>query len=1292
MQFMSLLRVIHSMLSSYRIFIFLFSILFSSAICQQQNLVFEEIYFEDHSSFGIVEDFYQDAHGFIWIGAKDGLFRYDGIQFKAYYFDQEDPNSISNSVVRKIFGDTYGNIWVTTENGLNRYIEDKDHFIRYLYNAEDSTSISSNFVKEIAEDKDGNLWMATINGGLCRYKKEEGCFERYTENSTENKKLSSDNLRTLFIDSEGIIWIGTMDKGVNYFLPEEGKIHRFQAGLKNGKDLYGNDVRSIVEDKDGRIWFGTDGNGISVYDKKTEKFTYFSSNPKNKNSLGSNIIWSFTIDSKQNLWICTDNGGLNLYMPETNSFRQYRHSKKELNSISSDVVRVLYEDNAGNFWIGNFMAPINYVNNHRKKFYNLQHSIYSVNSLNNNQVTSVLVDSDNILWIGTDGGGLNKYDPAKKSFRHFVHDSNNSSSIPNNKPLCLVEDEKGNIWMGFYEGGLGCLEKKSGRFTHFFPNGTKSAPRGAQIWDMMLDGDDLWLATDKGVDILNLGTGIFTYIPVGTENNFGTNTSSIWVIAKDSKNRILIGTVNGLNVFDKASGKFTYHEADVTDAKSISDRWVYTIFEDSKNRIWVGTNGGGLNLWNESDDVFECYDIKDGLPGNIINGILEDSDGILWISTNNGLSKFNYDSLEITNYNSHDGLQGNRFNRNAVYRDKDGILYFGGINGLTWFDPTEIDNNSFIPPIVFTRFDIFNREVNIHDPESPIQSNINLLNEIHLDYRHHVFTIHFAALNFTQSNKNRYKYMLENFEDSWNDVGNQNNATYTNLTPGRYTFRVMASNNDNIWNTRGRSIDIIVHPPIYRTWWFIGLIILSIIALILAIYKYRLRNIRLINLRLTEMVRERTNELEAHSAEIEEQNRQIAEQRDLAEAQRDKIQKQNKELEFHRNHLSKLVKEQTYELKIAKEKAEEGDKLKTAFLENISHEIRTPLNAILGFINLLIEKKDDQKSRDYYLRIINESGKGMLRLVEDIIDFSRIQIGELKPEYERCNVTELIKELVSANREKIARERPNLNFLTELPKEKVIAITDEKKLKQILTKLLENSIKFTEKGHIRIGIHKLNDTWITFMVEDTGIGIDEELTDKIFDRFFKVQEENTKKIYRGSGLGLAFAKVVTELLGGKMWVESQLNKGSRFYFAIPYIKPDDSALQDDQAIGKDYRWSGKRILVAEDQDSNYLLIEAFFKNTGVELTRADDGVELLEIFEKEPDFDLILLDLKMPRMDGTNAMKIIRESNKTVPVIAQTAYDRTFHREKCLELGCNEYFVKPLKKTKVLETVRKYLG
>jgi signal transduction histidine kinase/ligand-binding sensor domain-containing protein/CheY-like chemotaxis protein len=1249
------------------------------------NLIFNKVFYNDQNSFGIVEVIFQDRSGFIWFGSKDGLFRYDGIEYRSYYFDRKNNTSISNNILCDIFGDSEGIMWIATENGLNRYNKEKDNFIRYFGNINDSSSLSTSLIRKIAEDKNGNLLLATQNGGLCMLNKKTNRFTRYLENSVAKRRILSNNLRTVYVDNEGIIWIGTVDKGVNYILPD-GKINSFLPGKNDGKHLYGEDIRCITEGPDGKMWFGTQGKGISCYDKKSHSFTYYAHDATNSNSLASNVIYVLFVDSRHNLWACTEDGGLNLFLPDMNGFRQFRNSVNDPTSISSDIVRTIIEDNAGNYWIGNFNAPVNYVDMHRKKFTTLHSELNCNKCFNYKQIVSFLVDSYKKIWIGADGGGLNCVDLATGKNETFSHNPADKNSIGSNKPLSLAEDGEGNIWIGFFDRGLGCYVRKTKSFINFFPDGTNKTPRGKRIWHLMIDNNKLWVATEKGIDILDLQTKTFTYLPIGKEDQKGTNVGDCWYLYKDSKGRILIGTIYGLNVYYPGSKRFEYFEPDLKNPNSISDKWILNIFEDSKHRIWIGTNGGGLNLWKEPENIFHCFTSNDGLAGNVINGILEDDLGYLWISTNHGLTKFNYDSLSFVTYDIKDGLQDNRFSIGVASKDKNGKMYFGGINGLTSFYPGEIKENSFVPPVILTSFQLFNKDVDINNPKSPVHESMQTQKEINLSASQSVFTIKFAALNYTQSEENKYKYKLDNLEDQWNSVGHQHSATYTYLAPGKYKFRVIASNNDNVWNSKGASIDIIVHPPFYKTWWFFSSEIILFLLIIYSIYILRINEIRKRNKNLAELVADRTHQLE-------DRNEEISLQRDIATTQRDKIITQNEELEMHRNKLSELVEVRTKELLEAKQKAEESDKLKTAFLENISHEIRTPLNAILGFINLLDDDNENRENDKYYYRIINESGRSLLRLIEDIIDFSRLQTGELKASYTTCNINELIKQLIASYRDKTSREKPDINIITELPPEKLMAHTDQKKLTQVFAKLIENAIKFTERGYIKIGVSEIKNNYITFFVEDSGIGIHPEYIDKIFERFFKIEEKNSSKLYRGAGLGLALARQLTAVLGGKIWVQSEYGKGSIFYFTIAFLKPHEELNGfTNLKSNMSYFWPGKMVLVAEDEDSNYLLLEAFFKDTGVQLLHAKDGVEFLEIIDSEQHIDLVLLDINMPRMNGLNAIKIIRNSKKQVPVIAQTAYDITYHREKCLEYGCNEFLIKPIKKDNLLEVAKKYLG
>ena len=1231
------------------------------------DLIFERIYHTDNNIFGIVEDIQQDTSGFIWMGAKDGLFRYDGIQLSGYFYDRDDTMSLSNSVIRDIFIDSRGTIWVGTENGLNRFIARENRFQRYYNDPDNPESLVGNNVRKISEDSNGNLWMATLGGGVCRYNISESRFEKVDQLVDPGNIGFPSHARTLFIDSHNTVWLGTVDKGVLYFSLDKMQLHQLSSGNADGKHVYGNDIRCITEDKNGRIWIGTNGKGISCYNPSDETFIYYNTDLTGNKKITSDVIWNLYIDSNQTLWASTDGGGLLRLDPGDKAFKVYRHVVNDPNSISSDVVRVFYEDNAGNFWIGNFNAPVNYCNTHRKKFHLLRNFDTKSENSSQNKITSVMRDSENILWICTDGAGLYSFDQASRGFKNYQSKPGDPRSIGNNKPLCIAEDHEGNIWIGLYEGGLSCFLKQQKRFVNFFFDGTDKTPKSEQIWDLLIDGNKLWIAGDQGIENYDLITGRFNHNPFP---GFQEPIYGAWNLMLDSENRLWIGTFNGLFIYDKQKDLVSHILADAENLESLSENWVLNTYEDPDKRIWIGTNGGGLNLW-KGGDHFECFTIKDGLPGNEVNGILSDDTGNLWISTNKGISRLDIDSLHFTNFDLQDGLQDNRFFINSCYRDDKGILYFGGINGLSYFNPKEIVKNNFIPPVVITCLEIFDKSSENHTSEAHCIENILFKDEINLNYHQVIFTLQFAALNFSHSYQNLYQYKLEGFDEGWHDVGNQHWATYTALRPGKYTFRVIGSNDDGVWNLKGTQLRIIVHPPFYNTLVFRIIIIILVILILVMIYRSRVKRTQALNSRLSRLISERTNELEIRNKEIAAQN---------------------VELEKHRSQLEKLVKERTQDLEAAKEKAEDSDKLKTAFIENLSHSIRTPMNAIIGFINLLTEKIDDTMSREYYLRIISENGRNMLRLIEDIIDFSRMQTGQLQPEYNECDANELIRELVSTLRERASLTNSSLSIMADLPGDGLLIFTDEKKLRQIFSKLIENSMKYTEKGYIKIGVTKLEKENITFFVEDTGKGIEGKHIDKIFDRFFTIEEEEEPEKYRGSGLGLAFAKLVTEMLGGHIWAESKKAVGTTFYFQLPYMQVHLAPKPLEKTKSSKYYWPGKTIMIAEDDASNFLLIEAILKDTGITLLHVGDGVELLEKINAGIPIDLILLDIKMPRMSGTQAMKIIRESYPDVPVVVQTAYDRTSHRKQCQDMGCNEFLVKPLRKKEVLDILNKYLG
>ncbi|MCG8701972.1 MAG: ATP-binding protein [Bacteroidales bacterium] len=430
-------------------------------------------------------------------------------------------------------------------------------------------------------------------------------------------------------------------------------------------------------------------------------------------------------------------------------------------------------------------------------------------------------------------------------------------------------------------------------------------------------------------------------------------------------------------------------------------------------------------------------------------------------------------------------------------------------------------------------------------------------------------------------------------------------------------------------------------------------------------------------------------QIEQLNEKLTSDHEKLSKHKQLLEQQNNQIKEQNAELEIHRNDLEKLVAERTKELIIAKEQAEESDKLKSAFLENMSHEIRTPMNAILGFINLLDNPQLEEKTRQYYINYINQSGKILLRLIDDIIDFARLEAGQIFIDKRRCSITDLVNEILPVYRKKISAEKPKITVLLESPDDEIISSTDGSRLKQIINHLLDNAMKFTNSGFIKLS-YNIQAKSIRFEVEDSGIGISEKYLERIFDRFFKIENTETKQ-FKGAGLGLSLCKNLLNLLGGKISVISEPDKGSTFSFTIPYEPHEVISTAEKNRKPVNYTWDDKHILIAEDENTNYHFLEAVLKKTGAQLIRAENGIELLELFQKLDKIDIILLDIKMPGLDGLKALKLIRETSTEIPILAQTAYNSPSDRKRCLEMGCNDFIAKPIPQHLLLEKMDKLI-
>ncbi len=833
-------------LDSLRLFILIWILicLFHQVLnAQIKNIQFKHLTINDGLSNSWIHSIIQGKYGFIWIGTDDGLNRYDGYNFRIYKNDYRDQYSISSSNVMAMFEDSRGDLWIGTRQGLDIYDRKNEQFIKH-------PQLSKEEILSVIEDREMNLWIGTTRD-LYRLDLKNDSVYVYTGNIiTHNKaNLGSGGQRAILIDSRNNIWIASSyglhlyDKGKDSFI-------NYYHDDGNPNSLCNDNIHSILEDKSGRLWIGT-LTGLDLFTNAHERpqkgiFIHHQNTIHDYKSISQGSVLSLLEDNKHNLWIGIENGGLDLldlsaYKIGVNSFVHYKNDPSRGTSLSNNSIYSLLQDNQGNIWVGTFGDGINLINPISDRFIHFMNEPGVNNSLNNNQVNA-FYEENNFLWIGT-AGGLDRYNKRDDTFKHFVHDPLNKKSIGSNAVWALCKDKQGNLWVGTWGGGLNRFDYKTETFEHYYndPKDTNSIGSDNMFSVFEDSRGNLWIGTMGG------GLNMFdrkkkTFIKYNMSNS-GIYTNFVQAIIETKNGDLWFANGSSFEHFNITTKIFENFMNSANDSTSLSSNKVISIFEDSKGNIWMGTNAG-LNLFNKSTKGFKCYRIENGLPDNSVNSIIEDARGNLWIGTNKGLSKFiNAVNLpakpKFKNYIYGDGLQGNGFNRRSCYRGANDMMYFGGTNGFNVFNPDKIMDNTYIPPIVITGFNIFNKHELIGN--RGLKNDIGSTEDLVLSYTQSVFSFDFAALNYIASSKNQYAYKMEGFDNDWNYVGTKHTATYTNLDPGRYVFKVKGSNNDGVWNETGISLPIVITPPFWVTLWFRLLLIAAILGIILWIYKWRVQ-------------------------------------------------------------------------------------------------------------------------------------------------------------------------------------------------------------------------------------------------------------------------------------------------------------------------------------------------------------------------------------------------------------------------------------------------------------------
>jgi ligand-binding sensor domain-containing protein/signal transduction histidine kinase len=823
---------------------------------------FESLGLEDGLSQSTVLAILQDQFGFLWIGTEDGLNRYNGYTFKVFRPDLNSPDTISDRWVTSLFEDSQGYIWIgTRQGGLNRYDPRTGKFTYFLHDRADPESISSNNVTAILENRKGELWVGT-NYGLNLLNRESGKFQRYNSDPDVPTTISSNLISTLFEDSRGILWIGTEDGRLNRFNSATKNFISYVYDPKNYTAIKGKSINSIVEDRNGDLWIAS-FEGLQRFKPIESSFTPFKHVRAEPSSLVSNTILSLYIDRSDTLWVGT-NEGLDRFNPNTNSFIHYQHNPSDETSLDNDIILSIYEDRGGVLWIGTFGGGLNKFNKGQSKFAYYHHEPNNPNSLSVNHIFPIFADKSGNVWIGTYGGGLNRFNPRLDLFTHFLHDSENPFSIPSNDIYSVFVDNSETLWVGTAEA-LSRRNPSSVNFTHYTndPANPQSLAGGPVQVIYQDSKGHLWIGTANGLDLLDSSSGKFSHYQTNLTKPDSISSNDITALYEDRNGALWVGTFDGgLNRFDRDTGTFVRYQRNRDDPQSLSDDSVSAIYQDRKHNLWIATVGGGLNLYHPDTNIFQHFTEKDGLPNNVIYGILEDGLGHLWLSTNYGLSRFDPERGAFRNYTDSDGLQSNEFNMGAYAIGLDGKMYFGGINGLNAFYPAEVKDNTYAPPVILTSF-------NPGGQPDPALPQAEELSQVSLGWPNNNFAFEIAALSFAEPGRNQYAYKLEGFDKDWNYVETSREGRYTNLAGGTYTLRFMGTNNDGVWNESNQVVQISVIPPFWQTWTFRILVTFSIIALGIIAYRIRVHSMQSLNLQLESTVRERTGALQKRTEELE---------------------------------------------------------------------------------------------------------------------------------------------------------------------------------------------------------------------------------------------------------------------------------------------------------------------------------------------------------------------------------------------------------------------------------------
>lgn len=1144
---------------------------------------------------------HQDKSGFMWFATRNGLNRYDGNSFVVYKHSNGDSLSLSSNHVTALAEDDRGNLWVGTMNGLNRM----DLRVDRVYSLNDMAAYKQSplyhtWISSLYVDRQKRFWVGT-NKGLYLYDYENDSF---ILNDLEGE-LPRDQIMVINEDHDGNLLVGTLQNGL-YIC--DSKLNLLSHYFKNTTpfSLTDNNISAIHEDSEGRLWVGTRSGGLNRIDTETNAVTHYTAW---NGRLGNNSVR--TINTYNGQLVVGTFNGLSLLNLVDGSCTTYTNFDEQKGGLSHFSVFSAFVDNANTLWIGTYAGGVSYSNplNSRFTFYDLQGGSDKLFGI----FATMAYQPDHTLWIASEGRGLLSLDLNTDMFERFLLDARpNALNDRNIIKSLFVEGDF--VWCGTQKGTLYRFDTRTKKFSLFY-----TFHKEVSIYTITRCSDGaLWLGTTDNTGIVR----VFPDGRIAPSDSVFALLPSVRSFLEIRDGVYLVGMhTGGLALYDSHTHKLIKYNTREEGSRKLYNDQVSNIVKDREGRIWIGTFGGGFCRFDEEKGIMEWLTAVEGLSDDNINSIIPGDDGKLWISTGNGISAYDPESRQFTNYMGRSEIPVNEFSMKGGIKLPGDRIYFSGSNGLVSFYPERLIENRFIPPVVLTSFTVNNKPVVPGDPSGLLDKVLDYTQAIDLDYNQNNFSVGYAALNYLYPNQNKYAYMLEGYDTDWNDAGSRKEAFYTNLKPGDYVFRVRASNNDGLWNDEGRSLSIHIRTPFWQTWYAYMLYLLIIGGILYVVWYY------------------------LHMKRKLEQ--------DLVEKQKE----QQRQEEFHQS--------------------------KIRMFTNFSHELRTPLMLILSPLEEVLQRVDMNPNLKGSLRLVYGNAQRLLLLVNQLMDLRKNQSGNLQLRVSHNDLYLFTQEIYIAFNQIAVKER--ITFRLESDESGIDAWFDRVLLEKVFFNLLSNAFKHTapdESITIRLQLFSVaglqeqfpgrisgevrgTSRYVCLSVEDTGKGIDDSDKFHIFSPFYQGTDESESNT-AGTGIGLSLVLSIVKLHKGVVWVEDNKPKGAVFRVLIPvnreayaheqFAEDDSSArnpyggievAEDESKVPDNMQEqlpvSGQRytLLLAEDNPDvrRYICkhLEPYF-----DVLEAENGVDAFDkIAETLP--DLVVSDIMMPKKDGLQLCSEIKQ-------------------------------------------------